>query len=1055
MTESDMTTKSDASGRVRNGEVSRRRFLQSSAAVSAAAAACPAILKSAHAQDSAITSTPDPAWTETDVVRTVCQMCHGRCGLQVRVKDGVIVKIDGNPYHPNNLEPDERPPYATDPNQLNDSTYPARGRVCAKPQAAVETIYDPWRVVQPLRRVGPRGSGAWTTITWAEAIEEMRAHAQPLYDSSDPDDWNRFVFVPGRFPHGMKEFTDRWFGKGFGTINKRHDHTSICETSHHVGNKLCTGNTYPTTDGKGDKDHFKPDLKNAEFVIFFGTSPYEANFPMNSLARKLSNAKAAGGLTFAVVDPRMNNSAGKADKWVPIIPGTDGALAMAMVQMILDNELFDETFLTNANFKASQDDLEATWTDSSHLFVTEAVSAGSNPTEYPAIKKGTVLRRRHLQGESVGAKDNRVCVTLGSGFEGDFAYNDPEVTIFDPVSTTTAAEGEIFFEGTITGADGRVIPVRSSLEQVWNAANEYSLAEYSEICGVSLSDITWLVTNLTGHGKRAGVQFYRGPVQNTNGTWNAMALTYLNMLIGNIDYAGGVTTGGGYLHEDGSEKPLQLVLANVDAAKSPRTAQGVPITRVGKKYEDFAANFGNEWPARRPWFPFALNGNYQEILPSIADQYPYGVEFLMTYWAAIPYSTPAAKAQAEQVLADTNLVPYFVAVDTQIGELSKWADLILPDPTWLEYFATPHPTPTILTKIAALRQPVTSTYVEANGTRYYTAFNAVGNVALDPSGAEGPQMIYDVLIALGKALSSDFAAIGNNTFPEYLKDGTTPTSSNPNFTRNLNSAWDWIRNCMANHIVESGVGGLNFDTLLQKGGWFEDPGLEYKTVSGRNYVARPYGDLPGQTGHKRGMFFYVEALATTKDSMGDGTQTLNPRGVAFYEPVTTMEMDGDGEHVLYESYDSAFPLKLVTYKAAFHAQARTNVNPSLLMLMPENFVEMAKSDADSLGIRTGDLVELESANGSVIGRALVLEGQLPGVVAVAHSYGHWEAGAVDQVIDGTTIDADASRGTGITANPIMRVDPWCEATGAAPVTLQDRVGGSCAFYATKVRVTRL
>ena len=95
-----------------------------------------------------------PATVETanDIIYSVCQMCHSRCGIRAKVKEGVLVKIDGSPYHPNNRDVDER----NEPDRLSYDTplgdaLTELGRVCLKGQAAVQTVYDPLRIQHPLK----------------------------------------------------------------------------------------------------------------------------------------------------------------------------------------------------------------------------------------------------------------------------------------------------------------------------------------------------------------------------------------------------------------------------------------------------------------------------------------------------------------------------------------------------------------------------------------------------------------------------------------------------------------------------------------------------------------------------------------------------------------------------------------------------------------------------------------------------------------------------------------------------------------------------------------
>ncbi|MFQ5987233.1 MAG: twin-arginine translocation signal domain-containing protein, partial [Dehalococcoidia bacterium] len=285
-------------------EISRRTFLKASAALGVAIGVARVIKPaSASASSGPQPSTlsipgPDPVEGTTGVIikRTTCLMCHSGCGIQVKIKDGVVIKVDGNPYDPRTLEP--HLPFATDPEEADR----IRGTVCAKGQAAIEELYSPYRVKQPLKRAGPRGSGRWRAIGWDQALTEVieggdlfgEGHVdglraigdlETLIDPNAPElgpKANQLVYSVGRSEHGRKELTDRFFGDAFGTKNKRIDHTSICETSHHVAYELLLN--AGGIGGKG-KNHLKPDIIDAEYIIWFGSSPYEANFTFIALAR--------------------------------------------------------------------------------------------------------------------------------------------------------------------------------------------------------------------------------------------------------------------------------------------------------------------------------------------------------------------------------------------------------------------------------------------------------------------------------------------------------------------------------------------------------------------------------------------------------------------------------------------------------------------------------------------------------------------------------------------------------------------------------------------------
>ncbi|MBI4600848.1 MAG: molybdopterin-dependent oxidoreductase, partial [Planctomycetes bacterium] len=189
------------------------------------------------------------------------------------------------------MEEDERLSWSDSPTTAASTP----GRLCPKGQAGVQVLYDPYRIKHPLKRVGARGSGKWQRISWTQAFTEIAEKMDDLIPTSTRTTsrvsssvselgWasNGLMFSPGRSTDG--EIIERFFKNTYGTANYRLDHTSICEVSHHVSNELMTWNV---STGAGRKNHFKPDLIGAEYLILFGANYLEANFPMLATARKL------------------------------------------------------------------------------------------------------------------------------------------------------------------------------------------------------------------------------------------------------------------------------------------------------------------------------------------------------------------------------------------------------------------------------------------------------------------------------------------------------------------------------------------------------------------------------------------------------------------------------------------------------------------------------------------------------------------------------------------------------------------------------------------------
>jgi anaerobic selenocysteine-containing dehydrogenase len=475
----------------------------------------------------------------------------------------------------------------------------------------------------------------------------------------------------------------------------------------------------------------------------------------------------------------------------------------------------------------------------------------------------------------------------------------------------------------------------------------------------------------------------------------------LNTLIGNYDWIGGNAVGGGGWSVLG-DKPGQVNIKSVSSGLSPK---GIRIDRSkGAKYEStylFTRDGG--YPAKRPWFPIGSQGNYQEVIPSALEKYPYPLKVLITYWNAWPYSTPALKKVWEDTLRDETRIPLYVAIETHIGEASSWADYILPETTYLEKWSFPGMTPTILTKATPLRQPLVGSF---DGKPWNAPFDPGAPNNYDPVLPD-TRMLEDILIDLAKRL--DLPGVGANAFD----DGGS-----------LNNTWDFIKKELQNLSVET---GKSVNEIIAKGGAFEDLGNSY---SG-DYLKYTYGNI---------IHLYIETLVRTKDSINGQTYDPLPK----YEPVK----DAGDQPI----DDSSYPFQLVTYKPVIHAQARTAALPWLMLIRPENFVEINTSDARGLGVETGDLVKVTSLSNSqgIIGKAKVTEGIRPGVVAIAHSYGHWELGSRPREENGVEQDYDPSRGAGIQPNVVMRLDPY-----VGNVTLQDKVGGSASFYDTRVSIEKV
>jgi len=311
-----------------NPDITRRDFIKTSAVVGGSLAVAASVdtafrqvADMSHSLSGAVAAGEYPLNKPEHIIYSVCLQCHTSCTIKGKLLDGVLVKIDGNPYSPMNMLPH----LSYDTPLVEAAKVDAK--LCPKGQAGVNTLYDPYRITRVLKRAGKRGENKWEVISFDQAIDEIvnggtfadgsktpglkdiwavrdpdlmgelkadgmavasgdmtldefkrkhAAHLDLLIDPDHPDLGpinNQFVFQAGRIEHGRKEFAKRWLKDAFGSVNW-YEHTTICEQSHHIAFGEMTNQYKGGGSWGGGKHHLKPDFANAEMVIFFGTGGF-------------------------------------------------------------------------------------------------------------------------------------------------------------------------------------------------------------------------------------------------------------------------------------------------------------------------------------------------------------------------------------------------------------------------------------------------------------------------------------------------------------------------------------------------------------------------------------------------------------------------------------------------------------------------------------------------------------------------------------------------------------------------------------------------------------
>ena len=286
-------------GEVFTWRPTRRQFL---AAVGGAAAAGamdgPAFGLGQRAQASAPQAAGSVGGAE---VRTLCEMCVWRCGVVARVKDGRVVKLDGNPDHPH-----------------------SRGVLCPRGQAGLGLIYDPDRIKFPMKRVGERGSGKWQRITWEQALDYVAQQMLSIKQKFGPQ---AMIFST---THNLVQTQFENLLNAYGSPNYG-TQRSLCFNSMIASNLFTFGIEEPARDYEGVK-----------FILYTGRNLLEAI--SNSETQDLVRALEAGAKV-VVCDPRFTKTAAKASEWLPIRPGGDLAFLLALAQVIIQEKRYDADFV--------------------------------------------------------------------------------------------------------------------------------------------------------------------------------------------------------------------------------------------------------------------------------------------------------------------------------------------------------------------------------------------------------------------------------------------------------------------------------------------------------------------------------------------------------------------------------------------------------------------------------------------------------------------------------------------------------------------------------------
>jgi anaerobic selenocysteine-containing dehydrogenase len=566
-----------------------------------------------------------------EIKHTTCYMCACRCGIRVHMRDGEVRYIDGNPNHP-----------------LNG------GVICAKGASGIMKQYSPARLTKPLLRKpgSERGAGEFDEISWEQAftlLGERLAHIR----ATDP---KKFALFTGR--DQMQALTGL-FARQFGTPNYA-AHGGFCSVNMAAGMIYTIGGSFWEFGG--------PDLERARLFVMIGTAEDHHSNPMKVA---ISKFKRAGG-KFISINPVRTGYSAIADEWIAIKPGTDGALILAIIHELIAQGLYDRDFLvryTNAGQLVSQ----AQERDDFGLFVEDPDSDPVNPM-YPQNK---LWWDRHT---------DRPVATHAEGADpyllGRFELPDgtPVAPAFQLLKERVESHTPEWAEG-ITGIPAATI--RRLAHEMGVTARDQKIE-----LPIAWTD-SWGREHDTVTGNPVAFHAMRGLAAHSNGFQTIRALAILMSILGTIDRP------GGFRHKAPFPRaiPPSAKPPNSPAAVQPDTPLGgMPLGWPAGPDDLFVDDEGRpvrldkgfSWEA-----PLSVHGLMHNVITNAWRGDPYPIDTLMLFMANMAWNSTMNTSEVRKMLNDRGedgeyKIPFLVVCDAFQSETTAFADLVLPDTTYLE-----------------------------------------------------------------------------------------------------------------------------------------------------------------------------------------------------------------------------------------------------------------------------------------------------------------------------------------------------------------------------------
>ncbi|WP_158935793.1 molybdopterin-dependent oxidoreductase [Burkholderia sp. S171] len=912
-----------------------------------------------------------------EIKTTTCYMCACRCGIRVHLREGEVRYIDGNPEHPLN-----------------------QGVICAKGASGIMKQYSPARLTQPLMRKADaeRGSAQFEPVSWEVAFDVLEKRLAGIR-ATDP---KKFALFTGR--DQMQALTGL-FAKQFGTPNYA-AHGGFCSANMAAGMIYTIGGSFWEFGG--------PDLDSAKLFFMIGTAEDHHSNPLKIAISKFKR----GGGRFIAINPIRTGYAAIADEWVPIKPGTDGALFMAFLHELIAADAWDHEFVRRYTNAADLIDLNEQ-SENFGLFVSDPDTPAGNPLFPQNHAWWDAETARAVPYHSPGvtpALDGRYTLEDGTPVAPSFTLLRERVADCTPE-----------WAADITGIPAGTI--RRLAQEMIQTSRDHRIT-----LPIRWTD-AWGETHETVTGNPVAFHAMRGLAAHSNGFQSIRALAVLMSLLGTIDRP------GGFRHKSPFPRavpPSAKPPNSPDAVKPNTPLASGPLGWPAAPEDLFIDENGG--PVRIDkafsWeYPLAVHGVMHSVITNAWRGDPYPIDTLMIFMANMAWNSSMNTTKVREMLVDKHAngdykIPFLVVCDAFQSEMTAFADLILPDTTYLERHDA----------MSMLDRPISEFDGPADSVRV---------PVVPPSGQCKP--FQEVLIELASRLKfpAFTTAEGKRRFrdyPDFVVNFTTTPDSGVGFLIGWRGKdgdkalvgepnpkqWEQYakNNCVFHHVMPED---------LQYMRNCNGPYLDWAVKNGFRKFREPiviqlYSDVMQK--------FRLAAQGRTKGRQPP--DHLRERVEKYFDPLPFWYAPLESNSTDLER----FPLAAVTQRPMAMYHSWDSQNAWLRQIHGENYLYMNPLMAAENGIADGGWIYVESQWGRVRCMARFSETVEPGTVwtwnAIGKASGAWNLGPNA---------SESQRGfllNHLITDELPGADKADEAAGR--VSNSDPVTGQAAWYDVRVRI---